>query len=259
SATLLRLRFGMKRSIVGSSLIWLMLLFSTGGRYSSLLNFGFFAAIVTAVSIYLLFRYDLLTLISAQFAGMVSIAAGQMIASARPIYVANGVAAMAVLGVAAYFAKRLAERPDRLREPEFVPEYIARLQTRERIERDIEIARQLQYTFLPQQLPKSDRMDLATFCRPAHEVGGDYYDFIELGHNRLGLVIADVSGKGIPAAFYMTMIKGIIQSRSLEEVSPKELLKQINWVIYKCTGTNTFVTLFYAIIDAEQGMLVYSN
>jgi hypothetical protein len=258
-ATLARLRFQQRYTIAITGLVWLVLLSSSGGRYSSLLNFGLFALINTGLSLYLLFRYDLLTLIVAQFAGLCSLAGAQMMWSSRPIYFANGVATFFLLAGVAYCGKRLAGSIDRLPGREFVPEYIARLHSRERIERDIEIARQLQYKFLPQQLPHIELLQLATYFRPAYEVGGDYYDFMELGQNRLGLVIADVSGKGIPAAFYMTMIKGIVQSHGFEEVAPRDLLKQINRVIYTYTETNTFVTFFYAIIDTEQATLVYSN
>jgi hypothetical protein len=258
-ATIARLRLRLRYTVAITALVWLVLLFSTGGRYSSLLNFSIFALINTVVSLFLLFRYDLLTLILAQFAGLSCLAGAQLMSGGRPVYMVNGVLTFLVLGVVAFYGERLASRIDRLPGREFVPEYIARLHSRERIERDIEIARQLQYKFLPQDLPRMDRLQLATYFRPAYEVGGDYYDFIELGQNRLGLVIADVSGKGIPAAFYMTMIKGMVQSKAFEEVAPRDLLKQINRVIYKYTETNTFITFFYAIIDTEQATIVYSN
>ncbi|MEW6734191.1 MAG: SpoIIE family protein phosphatase [Acidobacteriota bacterium] len=242
-----------------TALVWLVLLSTTGGRYSNLLAFSVFALVGTTIALYLLFRYDLLTVIAAIFSYLVCPAAVQLLFCDNSIYVVNGVATLVVLGGIVYSSKILAERVDGLPDREFVPQYITRLQSRERIERDVEIARELQYQFLPQKLPKLTRLEVATLCRPAYEVGGDYYDFIELDDKRLGLVIADVSGKGIPAAFYMTMIKGIIQSRALEEVTPRDLLKQINWVIYKNTGSNTFVTLFYAIIDTERATLIYSN
>lgn len=259
-ATIAKMRIRDTRLVVAiSALVWLIVIFSTGGRYSSLINFGSFALINTVITLYLLFRYDLLTLIAGQFAALLCLACAQLLTSNNIVYNINGAAAFMMLGGLVYASQRLASRVDGTPEPEFVPQYIAKLQTRERIERDIEIARQLQFQFLPQNLPQIRRLEVATLCRPAYEVGGDYYDFIEMDKNRLGLVIADVSGKGIPAAFYMTMIKGIIQSRAFEEVAPRDLLKQINWVIYKNTGMNTFVTLFYAIIDVEQATIVYSN
>lgn len=239
--------------------IWLILLATTGGRYSSLANFGLFGIINTALSLYILLKYDFLTLLAQNFALLIGASAAYLIHAAHPTYQINGWLTLAILGAVCYYSWQLSQYRLGLIGPEFIPEYINKLHSRERIEQDIEIARQLQYQFLPQQVPKLAHLDIATFCHPAHEVGGDYYDFIELGPHRLGLVIADVSGKGIPAAFYMTMIKGIIQSRAFEPVSPKDLLKQINWVVYKNTGSNTFITLFYAIIDTEQATLVYSN
>lgn len=244
-------------AIVG--VIWVILISANGGRYSSIINFGFFALTTTGVSIFLILRFDLLTLIAAYFGGFVTLTGLQLLAWDNLIYRVNGAVVLVALATIYYASRRLASDVEHPPEPEFVPEYITRLQSRERIERDIEIARQLQFQFLPQEIPEIDKLEIATLCRPAYEVGGDYYDFIELGKDRLGLVIADVAGKGIPAAFYMTMIKGIIQSTAVDEAAPNEILKQINWVIYKNTGSHTFVTLFYAIIDAKQGTLVYSN
>ena len=96
-------------------------------------------------------------------------------------------------------------------------------------------------------------------CIPAKETGGDYFDFIELGKNRLGIVIGDVSGKGVPAAIYMTLTKGIVQSHADDFISPKEVLLKVNQLLYKTIDRDSFVSLFYAVLDTEKKTLVYSR
>jgi len=92
---------------------------------------------------------------------------------------------------------------------------------RERLSQELEIARQLQLRLLPGTNPEIPGYIIQGFCLPAKEVGGDYYDFIELADNKIGIVIADVSGKGLPAAIYMTFTKGIFISFSKTDISPK--------------------------------------
>jgi phosphoserine phosphatase RsbU/P len=98
--------------------------------------------------------------------------------------------------------------------PDYIPSYLIELANRERMERELEIARQVQLSFLPEKTPVYEGIQLSADCHPASEVGGDYYDFLPTADGRLGLVIGDVSGKGIQAAFYMTLIKGFTQSLS---------------------------------------------
>ncbi|MBL8150348.1 MAG: SpoIIE family protein phosphatase [Blastocatellia bacterium] len=257
-ATLTRLKLTVKYAATVTSIIWLIAISSTSDFYSGVVSFLPFAIITTATFCYLAFRYDLVTVVVAVFANFACLGTVQLLTSSNQAYFFNGVTAFFLVSGLAIAGHYIA-KDKRVYRSDFVPDYITRLQSRERIEHDIEIARQLQFQFLPQQVPSCSYIKVATICKPAYEVGGDYYDFIELGQNRLGLVIADVSGKGIPAAFYMTMIKGIMQSQTQQEISPKDLLKRVNRVIYKCTGSSTFVTLFYAIIDTEKATLVYSN
>lgn len=259
TATLISLKFRNRYAAGLTGLVWLILLVSTSERYSSLLNFAAFALVHAGVIVYLIYKRDLLTLITAHFSSLLCLAGAEMVFLGGRVYLLNGLAVFAILGAIAYASKRIADGEQSIPVVDYVPKYIEKLKKRERIERDIEIARELQFQFLPQQLPAHNLFEIATLFNPAHEVGGDYYDFVELGSGRLGIVIADVSGKGIPAAFYMTMVKGIVQTQVHQEDTPADLLKQINRVVYKCTGSNIFITLFYAIIDAEQGTLTYSN
>ncbi len=103
----------------------------------------------------------------------------------------------------------------------FIPDYIKRREERDRIMRELEIARIVQLSFLPKVKPKLKGIDVASICIPATEVGGDYFDFIEIDNYRFGVVIGDVSGKGISAAFHMTLTKGFLKSQDEIKVIPQ--------------------------------------
>jgi hypothetical protein len=132
------------------------------------------------------------------------------------------------------------------------PDYLDRLAERERVKRELEIARQVQLKFLPRELPMIAGLDIAALCIPANEVGGDYYDFVKLGDHRLGVLVGDVSGKGILAAFYMTLAKGIIKSSIQENLSPAQALIRANQLFYENVDRGIFVSLVYGVFDLEQ-------
>lgn len=133
--------------------------------------------------------------------------------------------------------------------PTFVPDYVEELAQEERIKQELQIARDVQQSFLPVRTPEIDRLDLAAICKPAYETGGDYYDFIRIDDDRIAVAIGDVSGKGIQAAFYMTFVKGVLHSLCREIESPAELLKKTNRLFYENAPRGTFVSLVYGIID----------
>jgi serine phosphatase RsbU (regulator of sigma subunit) len=132
------------------------------------------------------------------------------------------------------------------------PDYLDRLAEKERVKRELEIARQVQLSFLPRQLPKITGLDIAALCIPANEVGGDYYDFVQLGDKKLGVLIGDVSGKGVSAAFYMTLTKGIIKSSVQESLSPAQVLTRANRLFYENVDRGIFVSLIYGVFDLEK-------
>jgi len=130
---------------------------------------------------------------------------------------------------------------------------------RERLSQELEIARQLQLRLLPGTNPEIPGYIIQGFCLPAKEVGGDYYDFIELADNKIGIVIADVSGKGLPAAIYMTYTKGIFISFSKTDISPKEALIKVNQFLYQALRKGSFVTMCFAILDYEKNELTITR
>lgn len=127
---------------------------------------------------------------------------------------------------------------------------------RERMAKELEIARTIQKSLLPDRNPHLPGFRIAGVCIPAKEVGGDYYDFIHLPDDRLAVIIADVSGKGIPSAFYMTLTKGMIQSQMLYTRSPKEILIRVNNLLYNTITEKFFVTMFIAVLDPKNRTMI---
>lgn len=129
---------------------------------------------------------------------------------------------------------------------------------RERLAEELRIAHEVQMRLIPQTVPavmnaeKTFSVGIGAVTVPALEVGGDYYDFMKLPANHTGIVVADVSGKGTSAAFYMAEIKGIIQALGAQYTSPKELLGAVNQVLYHSIDRKTFITLIWADIDIDR-------
>ena len=130
---------------------------------------------------------------------------------------------------------------------------------RERLSQELEIARQLQLRLLPEKNPSVEGYTIQGFCLPAKEVGGDYYDFIELADNKLGIVIGDVAGKGLPAAIYMTLTKGIFLSFTKTNISPKEALIKVNQLLYQSLQRGSFVTMCFAVLDNQKNELTIAR
>jgi predicted ester cyclase len=132
---------------------------------------------------------------------------------------------------------------------------------RERIEQELIVARDIQHTSLPKEVPQLEGWQITPYYQPAREVGGDFYDFHLLSEGRLGLVVGDATGKGVPAALVMSTTLGMLQlaARALDFPSPGEVLKQVNETLLARIPSNMFVTCFYAILEPESGRLSYAN
>lgn len=122
---------------------------------------------------------------------------------------------------------------------------------KERLEKELDVARDVQYKILPVDTPAINHLEISALFVPAFEVGGDYYDFFEIDNNNLGIVIADVSGKGISAAFIMAEIKGIFESLANLIFSPATLLSKVNDILLKSLDKKTFVTAIYGIYNKQ--------
>jgi serine phosphatase RsbU (regulator of sigma subunit) len=125
---------------------------------------------------------------------------------------------------------------------------------------ELEIAKQVQARLFPQNLPPLETLDYAGICIQARHVGGDYYDFLNLGRERLGLVLGDISGKGIAGALLMANLQANIRSQCAVAVDqPERLLQSVNQLFYENTPDNAYASLFFADYDGEAKRLRYAN
>lgn len=130
----------------------------------------------------------------------------------------------------------------------------------QRASQEIEIARQVQARLFPQIHPEVKTLEYAGLCLQAHQVGGDYFDFLDIGKGRLGLVIGDVSGKGIAAALLMANLQANLRSQcALALTNPELLLGSVNRLFYENTADNAYASLFFADYDDESRRLRYAN
>jgi serine phosphatase RsbU (regulator of sigma subunit)/predicted ester cyclase len=135
------------------------------------------------------------------------------------------------------------------------------MRERERIEQELRVARRIQHASLPEEVPQLEGWQISPYYQPAREVGGDFYDFHLLSEGRLGVVVGDATGKGVPAALVMSTTCGMLQlaARALDSPSPGEVLAQVNETLFARIPSNMFVTCFYAILNPKRGHLVYAN
>lgn len=122
-------------------------------------------------------------------------------------------------------------------------------------ERELEIAAKIQEALLPKNFPKMEGYNVSAYYKPAKEIGGDYYDVMPLKENRFGIVMADVSGKGIPAALIMTMLSGIINIEAREHEDIKKVIMELNNELLLRLTNGMFVTLFFGLLDIQKNIL----
>jgi serine phosphatase RsbU (regulator of sigma subunit) len=135
----------------------------------------------------------------------------------------------------------------------------SQVRERERIEQELRTAQEIQHTFLPKEVPDLPGWQLVPYYQSAREVGGDFYDFLPFEDGRLGLVIGDVSGKGIPAALVMTATRTMLRTAAQETASPGEVFARANELLYTEIPSKMFVTCFFAVLDPMSGFMRYAN
>lgn len=129
----------------------------------------------------------------------------------------------------------------------------------ERRKKELEIAQQIQESFLPHNIPLIENYDLAASSIPAQEVGGDFYDFIPISSAQTGLTIGDVSGKGIPAALFMAFSRTLLRAKACRNPGVGRMIESVNNFINEEPHSNMFVTLFYSVLDSSQNILTFVN
>ena len=130
---------------------------------------------------------------------------------------------------------------------------------KERLERELELASELQQSILPHEFPDLPGFSCKARSQPARQVGGDFYDIIPLGRGRVGLIIADVSDKGMSAALYMALTRSLIHVEAKRSSSPQEVLLSVNRLLLEMTKTDTFVSVFYGVLDTDHSTLRYAR
>jgi len=137
--------------------------------------------------------------------------------------------------------------------------YITEWKSRLMLENELEIAKKIQDSFLPKTLPAMKRLDIAAAMFTARKVGGDLYTFVEFGPEKLGIMIGDVSGKGVPASLFMAMVTGAFKFFAASCLAPREVLYNLNMKLCQESSSNLFVTMFYVIFDMEHKTFSYAN
>jgi serine phosphatase RsbU (regulator of sigma subunit) len=146
-----------------------------------------------------------------------------------------------------------------LRVAQMVQAQQAQVSERERIEQELRTAQEIQHTFLPKDVPALPGWQLVPYYQPAREVGGDFYDFLPFEDGRLGLIIGDVTGKGIPAALVMTATGTMLRTAAQQTASPGEVFARVNELLFAEIPPRMFVTCFYAILDPASGLIRFAN
>lgn len=142
-----------------------------------------------------------------------------------------------------------------------ISDLIEEQRRRQRLDHEIAIAREVQQQLFPQSFPSLPGLELAALCRPARTVSGDYYDFFPLGRTRVGIVLADISGKGIFAALLMASLQAMLRSSAAAdaECSTSEVVTRVSSQLFHSTSDDRYATLFYAVYDSEEKTLTYTN
>ena len=135
-----------------------------------------------------------------------------------------------------------------------------KLEAERRVTHELEIAMQVQARLFPQRLPQMRTLEYAGACVQTRRVGGDYYDFLDLGQDRLGMVIGDIAGKGMPAALLMANLQANLRSQCATAVDqPERFLQTVNRLFFESTADNAYATFFYSEFDDLAGRLRYAN
>src|SRR5688500_15107823 len=155
--------------------------------------------------------------------------------------------------------KLAAQAAPAVRVAQLVREQEADVRARERIDQELRIAQLIQQQFLPKQLPRLQGWQVSAFYRAAQEVGGDFYDFFDLPGGKIGIVVGDVTGHGVPAALVMATTRSLIRSDAPRQDSPSAVLERANDFLDADIPESMFVTCLYAVLDPVAGTLCFAN
>jgi len=216
--------------------------------------------IVSVIIVWSFYRYDALVTFLALYTVTVLGEAGPLIVSGHQTYVLSGFIATSALGLIVLTGLALLTKKKELTEfDDIMPAFARHITERQRLQQELEIARSVQMSFLPKANPRVVELDIASRCAPALEVGGDYYDFLNLKEKRLGVVVGDVSGKGTQAAFFMTLTKGFVHALAEVSSSPSVVLSQVNKLFYENVDRGVFISMVYGVFDTARSLLTLAR
>jgi serine phosphatase RsbU (regulator of sigma subunit)/predicted ester cyclase len=141
----------------------------------------------------------------------------------------------------------------------FLEEIEQQARERERVEQDLRVAQRIQQASLPEEVPELEGWQITPYYQPAREVGGDFYDFLELEDGRVGMVVGDATGHGVPAALVMSTTCGMLRAVALSVNSPGKVLERVNDALSVRIPANMFVTCFYGVLEPSSGSFAYAN
>jgi hypothetical protein len=216
--------------------------------------------IMGLVFAYVFVHYDFIAAITTHFTFATLFAATRLFSLGHPTFWYSGLLLLVpllALAVFATWAWPVYISREQLRN--FLPKQAVKIVENERLKRELDIARRVQMSFLPKQTPRLPGLEISSTCLPASEVGGDYYDFIDMGENRLGFAIGDVSGKGVSAAFYMTLAKGFLRSLSRTTWSPAQILTEMNTLFYENVERGHFISLIFGVLDLNDRKMTFAR
>ena len=209
---------------------------------------------------YIYISHDFIAVLTAHFTFATLFSASRLVTLGHPTFWYSGLLLLLPLIALALFAAwawPVFMSREQLRN--FLPKQAVKMVENERLKRELEIARRVQMSFLPKQTPQYAGVEISCSCLPASEVGGDYYDFFDMGPDRLGFAIGDVSGKGVSAAFYMTLTKGFLRSLSRTAWSPVQILIEMNKLFYENVDRGHFISLIFGILDLNAKSITFAR
>ncbi len=206
--------------------------------------------LTAAVIVWVFYRFDVLTSYVALVALAVFSSLGVLLLAGDSWFVSSGSVVLALFGFAfAAGAVSLFTRDPSLDLDAIAPVFAQHITERERLQGELEIAREVQMSLLPKADPRVEGLEIASRCVPAQEVGGDYYDYVTFDASKFGVVVGDVSGKGTQAAFYMTLAKGFLKAVTRMSGSPSRALTEANALFYENVDRGNFITVVYGEFD----------
>ncbi|MCL5027874.1 MAG: PP2C family protein-serine/threonine phosphatase [Bacteroidetes bacterium] len=208
---------------------------------------------VGLIIVWIYYKFDILTALITLITFNVAIKASALFTTGNYYYFLPGYFLLGILVLIILYAFLSVFSKDKTIDFDSItPAFAANITERERLQRELEIAKEVQMSFLPRSDPKFNGLEISSRCLPALEVGGDYYDFVNISDKKIGIIIGDVSGKGTQAAFYMTLTKGFLKALSRISYSPANFLKELNTLFYDNVERGTFISMVYGIFDMEE-------